>query len=140
MNKKVFKIISIMLMVAMIVACVSSVALGRENITTRKYTTYTDNTGAANSAQRIVGTLIDVFQVVGVGVAIIMLVMLAIKYLSAAPNEKAEIKKSVSIYVLGAVLLFAAAGVLEIVQAFAKNVKADNSTGGGAAPGGQQTI
>ena len=134
MNKKVFKIISIVMMAALIVSAISSVAFARTNINPQDYMNKVDNTGAADSAERIVGTLIDVFQVVGVGVAIIMLVMLAIKYLSAAPNEKAEIKKSVSIYVLGAVLLFAAAGVLEIVQAFSKNVS-KNGTGSGSASG-----
>lgn len=142
MNKKVLKFITIALMAALVVAAIVSPALARDpsSIDTQTYVSAEDETGAASSAQRIVGTLIDVFQVVGVGVAIIMLVMLAIKYLSAAPNEKAEIKKSVSIYVLGAVLLFAAAGVLEIVQAFAQNVHGDKTgSGGGAQQGGGQT-
>ena len=122
MNKNVLKVITILLMIAAIaVAAISPVMAKAPDPKT--FDNYTDSTGAGKSAKRIVGTLIDVFQIVGVGVAIIMLVMLAIKYLSAAPNEKAEIKKSVSIYVLGAVLLFAASGVLEIVQRFAKNVR-----------------
>ena len=138
MNKKVLKFITIVLMASLVIAAFVSPALARDpkSINTNDYVAEQDQTGAASSAQRIVGTLIDVFQVVGVGVAIIMLVMLAIKYLSAAPNEKAEIKKSVSIYVLGAVLLFAAAGVLEIVQAFSKNVKGNSSGSGSAGAGG----
>ena len=126
MNKKVMKVITILLMVAAIAFAVISPAMAKAP-SPGDFDSYTDSTGAGSSAKRIVGTLIDVFQIVGVGVAIIMLVMLAIKYLSAAPNEKAEIKKSVSIYVLGAVLLFAASGVLEIVQRFAKNVRPTNN-------------
>lgn len=126
MNKKVMKVITIVLMVAALAFAVISPVMAK-TVNPSEFDNFSDTTGAGSSAKRIVGTLIDVFQIVGVGVAIIMLVMLAIKYLSAAPNEKAEIKKSVSIYVLGAVLLFAASGVLEIVQRFAKNVRPTNN-------------
>ena len=65
-----------------------------------------------------------VVQVVGVGVAIIMLIVLAIKYISAAPGDKADIKKHAVVYVVGAVVLFAASGILGIVKKFAANVTA----------------
>ena len=124
MNKKVLKVITTLLLITLFVSAFVAPVFGRNpaDLKTTDYETQ-DKSGASDAAQNIVSALIDIFQVVGVGVAIIMLVMLAIKYLSAAPNEKAEIKKSVSIYVLGAVLLFAASGVLEIVQRFAKNVR-----------------
>ena len=124
MNKKVLRVITILLMAILVVgACVSPVMAKIEAPNPNDFSGG-DSSGAKDSANSIVAALIDIFQVVGVGVAVIMLVMLAIKYLSAAPNEKAEIKKSVSIYVLGAVLLFAASGILEIVQKFATgNIK-----------------
>ena len=137
MSKKMLKSITILLMVAVMVIGFVSPAFAARNINVSEYDTYSGG-DATTSAKRIVGALIDVFQVVGVGVAIIMLVMLAIKYLSAAPNEKAEIKKSVSIYVLGAVLLFAASGVLEIVQQFANNVGTNGTTGGNSGGGTAQ--
>ena len=84
-----------------------------------------DTTGAADSLNRIIGSAITVVQVVGVGVAIIMLIVLAIKYISAAPGDKADIKKHAVVYVVGAVVLFAASGILGIVKNFAKNVTAD---------------
>lgn len=139
MNKRVLRIITILLMVAVMVVGFVGPTFGALPKPT-DFDSITDGSGAKGSAQRIVGALIDVFQVVGVGVAIIMLVMLAIKYLSAAPNEKAEIKKSVSIYVLGAVLLFAASGVLEIVQQFAENVGANGGSSGGNSGGTTATV
>ena len=84
-----------------------------------------DTTGAASSLNRIIGSAITIVQVVGVGVAIIMLIVLAIKYISAAPGDKADIKKHAVVYVVGAVVLFAASGILGIVKNFAKNVTAD---------------
>ena len=62
-------------------------------------------------------------QVIGVGVAVIMLIVLAIKYISAAPSDKAEIKKHMVVYVVGAIVLFAASGILEIIKRFAGMVK-----------------
>ena len=86
-----------------------------------------DTSGAASSLNRIIGAAITVVQVVGVGVAIIMLIVLAIKYISAGPGDKADIKKHAVVYVVGAVVLFAASGILGIVKNFAQNVTADNA-------------
>ncbi len=79
-----------------------------------------DSTNASKSARRITGALLDVFRIAATGIALIMLVVVAIKYMSAAPEGKAEIKKHAVIYVVGAVVLFASAGILTIIQAFAE--------------------
>ena len=84
-----------------------------------------DTSGASGSVQNIIGALITIIQIVGSGVAIIMLIVLAIKYISAAPGDKAEIKKHAVVYVVGAVILFAATGILQIVKQFAGNIKGD---------------
>ena len=83
-----------------------------------------DRSGAADSLNGIIGAATTVVQVVGVGVAIIMLIVLALKYISAAPGDKADIKKHAVVYVVGAVVLFAASGILGIVKNFAQNVTA----------------
>ena len=48
--------------------------------------------------------------------------IIAMKYMSAAPGDKAEIKKSATIYVTGAVILFASAGILNIISEFSNNI------------------
>ena len=78
--------------------------------------------GAAN-LNNVINAILGIAQIVGVGVAVIMLIVLAIKYISAAPGDKAEIKKHAVIYVVGAIILFAAAGILGIIQTLASNVK-----------------
>ena len=83
-----------------------------------------DTSGAAGSINRIVGSVLTIVQVIGCGVAVIMLIVLAIKYISAAPGDKADIKKHAVVYVVGAIVLFAASGILQIVKNFAGNVKA----------------
>ena len=89
----------------------------------------TDDSAAATSTQNVVGAILQVARIIAVGVALIMLVVLAIKYMSSAPNEKAEIKKYAVVYVVGAVVLFAASGILAIIQKFAEtNIQASSGT------------
>ena len=89
-----------------------------------------DTSGASQAAGNIIGMIINIAQVIGTGVAIIMLVVLAIKYIAASPEGKAEIKKNATIYIVGAVILFAASGLLGIIRNFAvKSVGSQNVTG-----------
>ncbi len=82
-----------------------------------------DSSNAATATRNITGALLNVFRIAAVGIALIMLVVVAIKYMSAAPEGKAEIKKHAVIYIVGAIVLFASAGVLSIIESFAdKNI------------------
>lgn len=76
-----------------------------------------------SKAQSIVGAIIAVTRIIAVGVAIVMLLTIAMKYMMAAPGDRADIKKHAVVYVVGAIVLFAASGILQIIQSFAKNIK-----------------
>ena len=65
---------------------------------------------------------------IGIAVALGVLIWLAIKYITAAPSDKADIKKSAVAYVIGAVLLFAASGVLALIQSFGTELGNDIGT------------
>ena len=78
-----------------------------------------DESGASKAASNIIGAIINIAQVIGMGVAIIMLIVLAIHYISASPEGKAEVKKNATIYIVGAIVLFAASGILGIIRKFA---------------------
>ena len=79
------------------------------------------NDDVLNPVNNIAGTAITVTQVIAVGVAIIMLIVLAMKYMYSAPGERAEIKKHAVVYVVGAVVMFAATGILGIIKQLAKS-------------------
>lgn len=79
-----------------------------------------DNTEQRNGnadliAQKTMGTAITVIRIIATGVAVVMLSYMGIKYMMAAPSEKAEFKKSAFIYILGAILIFAAGNILGII-------------------------
>ena len=73
---------------------------------------------AATNVTNIAGQVLNIVQIVGVAVAIIMLTILGIRYVSLSPNEKAEYKKGLTIYVIGAVLLFGASMLIGVIRNF----------------------
>ena len=125
---KLMKVMAVALLVVMVVAALATSAnatMSFNAVTTDSVVQgASDSSGAASSINRIIGSVLTIVQVVGCGVAVIMLIVLAIKYISAAPGDKADIKKHAVVYVVGAVVLFAASGILQIVKNFAGNVKA----------------
>lgn len=128
MTKNVIKVLTVVMIALMLVASLvtlSNATYEFGNINTDTITNGAkDTTGAASSINNIIGSVITIVQVIGVGVAIIMLIVLAIKYISAAPGDKADIKKHAVVYVVGAIVLFAASGLLGIIKNFASAVTA----------------
>lgn len=86
-----------------------------------------DTSGAGKSVLNIIQSLLVIVQVAATGVAVIMLIVLAIKYIGSAPNDKASIKNSAIQYVVGAVVLFSAAGIIGIIRKFSGNISANSS-------------
>ena len=73
---------------------------------------------AGGMVTNVVGAVIQIAYTVGAGVAIIMLIVIGIQYLSAGAEGKAEAKKDLSGYITGAIILFGVSGILRILQMF----------------------
>ena len=125
MTKKVMRIIAVLLAAAVVVSLAGNVfAAGEDGLDLSAFNGIQDTSKASDSVTRIIGALINIIQIIGSGVAIIMLIVLAIKYISAAPSDKADIKKHAVVYVVGAIVLFAATGILQIIKNFSGNINA----------------
>lgn len=85
---------------------------------------YKDTTGTDQKVGELTDSILISLRVVGVCVAIVMLLTIAMKYMMAAPGDKADIKKSAVQYIVGAVVLFGAVGILTIISNFSSNIKA----------------
>lgn len=125
-KSKVMRIISIALIAIFALMMLSQVTLAAGEAASSldpssMFSGKTDNSGASNAVTNIIGSIINIAQIIGMGVAIIMLVVLAIQYIAAAPEGKAEIKKNATIYIVGAIILFAAAAILQIIKNFAED-------------------
>lgn len=76
--------------------------------------------GTEDKLKTPLNAIIGLFQITASGMGVIMLTALAIKYMTSAPADKAEIKKHAVVYVVGACMAFGATGIVEIIKNFAK--------------------
>lgn len=132
MTKKTIKMIALILLAVVFVASLTqgilAATISGNSFDPNQFNDVNfEDGGASTSISSIIASIINMVQIIGTGVAIIMLIVLAIKYISAAPGDKAEIKKHAVVYVVGAIVLFAATGILQIVKQFAGNVKASDN-------------
>lgn len=84
---------------------------------------YTDKTNTVTKVNEVTATIITSIRVIGIAVAIVMLLTVAMKYMTAAPGDKADIKKSAIQYVVGAIVLFGVVGILEIISRVSSAIK-----------------
>ena len=82
-----------------------------------------NDTETVGTLKNFFGAIRNVFQIVSMAIAIAMLTILAVKYIIASAEERAEIKKHALVYVLGAILIFATNGVISIIQSFSSNIQ-----------------
>ena len=74
-----------------------------------------------NPINNISKEAITVIRIIGAGVALIMIAFVAMKYMIAAPGERADLKKSSIQFVIGAVIVFAATNILTLIIDFVKS-------------------
>ena len=101
-SKKIFKILSIIL----IAICLLTVF---GNVVNAKVPSLTvsakEVAGAASKIGGISGNVFWLIQIAGVVMGVIILAYMGVKYITASPDGKAEVKKQAVIYVGGAALV-----------------------------------
>lgn len=104
---KTYKVLSAVVVALMIVAISSNVfaAINMDNI---KSNAATDADGAIET---IGSTILSAITSVGMVLAIIVVAVLGIKYMMGSVEEKAEYKKTMIPYLVGAVLVFGASAI-----------------------------
>ena len=121
MYKKIIKI-ACLIFIILIVSCtfMSNSVLASDNYNVQVFENK-DSGEIGTSIETAAGTLLYVIKIVAVGVGLIMLAVLAMKYMMSSSQERATIKQSATVYVIGAVVLFGAAGILDIIETFVNN-------------------
>lgn len=84
---------------------------------------------AKTSAQKILSSVLEIVRLIGASVAVIILIVLACKYILASAGDRADIKKYAINYVIGALILFGASGIASLIQKFVNS--ATNGSGEG---------
>ena len=117
MNKKLVKVFTIILTITMILSVASTVfALTPGEITG------STNVQGSGDIQKVGQSIVGILQTVGIVLSVIILIVLGIKYMMGSAEEKADYKKSMIPYIVGAVLIFAASVLANVIYNFVTNI------------------
>ena len=121
MKGKTIKLLSVLLVAIMVITTTTSVFAAPDFGTVTNEMQEHSN---VNSTQitKTGGGIMGILQVVGMVIAVIILVVIGIKYMMGSAQEKAEYKKTFIPYIVGAILIFAASAIAGIVVNFAQNI------------------
>lgn len=75
--------------------------------------------------QQLGKQIVGVVQTVGIVIAVVILLVLGIKYMMGSAEEKADYKKSMIPYIVGAILIFASTTIVNIVYNLAIGLNTD---------------
>ncbi len=122
-NKVIFKILFIFL----ILFCLSTVVVHAEDYgSVNQFDSYTaEGTKfeiVDNTINKTAGVVLDIVRIVAFCMGLLILIIIGIKYIISSPEMKAELKKDVPTYFIGAVILFAASGILKFITYFVNDV------------------
>lgn len=112
--KKLVKLVPVMMAVIMILSALTPVFA----VTNPSTLTGTNTTSFDNIGKRIIGMV----QAIGSIVSVLVLVILGVKYMMGSAEEKAEYKKTMIPYLVGAILIFAASNLASMIYGFASTL------------------
>ena len=112
--------LAVALLIIMLVMAISTVAFAKDAYTPSEFKGQidTDATGTAN-VKNVGGKIVGIIRVVGTIAAVAMLIVLGIKYMMGSAEERAEYKKTLFPYFIGAILIFAASSLTQIIYTWA---------------------
>jgi type IV secretory pathway VirB2 component (pilin) len=114
MNKKTIKIVSIILMAMVLIFSIANMALAAVNPADLTGTDPTDTSAVTGFGNQIIGIL----RIVGSIAAVIILMVLGFKYMMGSAEDKADYKKSMIPYLVGAICIFLAPMIAGAVYDF----------------------
>ena len=118
MSTKTMKILTTLATILLIISMGASVVYA-DGITPDKLKPSYQGTGDIQTVgQKIMG----IINTVGVVIAVVILMILGIKYMMGSAEEKAEYKKTMIPYIIGAVLIFGATTIANAVYNFANGL------------------
>ncbi len=105
MKAKTWKILSI-LIILLITICILTNVCEASWAITNPGAVKPNQTTLPTEANEMAGNLLGILQVVGSVISVIVLIIIGIRYMTGSASERAEYKKSMIPYLIGAVLLF----------------------------------
>lgn len=118
--KKLTKILTVILLVAMILTTFTT-------IVNASYSDQVDglfdvDAEGTDGIMNVGGNIVSIVTTIGIIVAVVVLLVLGIKYMMGSASEKAEYKKTMIPYLVGAILIFGASAIAKAVIAISENL------------------
>ena len=120
--KKTVKIISTLLLTVMLVASIAGVALAADVNGVLNGLTGNSPSVQTNDLTNVGNNIVTIIQVIGIVLAVIVLLIIGIKYMMGSASEKAEYKKTMIPYIVGAVLIFAGTSLVRVIYSLSSSV------------------
>ena len=123
--KKTMKILSIILIAMLFLSTMGTMVMANSSVIDN---IFKETGGNTQQLQSVGGRIVNIITTIGIIVAVIVLLVLGIKYMMGSASEKAEYKKTMIPYLVGAVLIFGASAIAKAVVAMSESIAA--TTGG----------
>ncbi len=119
MRTKTIKILTIILAIVTILmsTSVTSYSYSPSDVVSKNNTALKDM--PQMELEKLGNNIIGIIQVIGIIISVMVLMILGIKYMMGSASERAEYKKTMIPYLVGAILIFAATTIANIVYQFA---------------------
>lgn len=117
-----------MLTIILIIAMVFSVTMGTISMASSSDSAevvgelFNGGTADTSGIKGFGANVVDIITTIGIIVAVVVLLVLGIKYMMGSAAEKAEYKKTMIPYLIGAVLIFGAAAIARAVIAMSETI------------------
>ena len=119
--KKTVKIISTLLLVVMLVTSIAGTVFA-DSTTDVLDKLKGDGKVETSSLTTVGNNVVTIINVVGIVIAVIILLIIGIKYMIGSASEKAEYKKTMIPYIVGAVLIFAGTSLVRVIYSLSTSV------------------
>ena len=134
MKKKTLKKVVVILMVLIQLVIISNSVLGATTTQAPQATTQANTIAtldgnidtSSKAARTIIGvskTLLELLQLIGIAVGLIMLVIIGIRFILKSDKEKPDFKNVAMNYIFGAICIFGATTILTFIQKIAIQFK-----------------
>ena len=109
------KNIKIIVLFTIILAMITTTVIGA-TITTNSITSNKDLGDAGTKIESVGSRVLTTISNVGIVLSVVMLAIIGLKYMIGSAEERAEYKKTLLPYIIGAFLIFGASTVAKIVK------------------------
>lgn len=118
--KKTVKMLSVILLITLVAMfSFGVISNATDDVVSNLFNSSNTNT---SGIQSVGANIVSIITTIGIIVAVIVLLILGIKYMMGSASEKAEYKKTMIPYLIGAVLIFGASAIAKAVIAMSASI------------------